>query len=75
MQEHLRRFNGDVHTKEALVAFIRDFIDSEALKRVYAKEDVAAVSDARKLIDGAFEALENEYGIKQPTKPEGNPSR
>lgn len=68
-QAILQRFNGDTHTKEALIEYIHSVIDDEALERVYKKLDVSTVADARKLIDLAFEKLEDEFAIKQP-KPE-----
>lgn len=71
----LRSFNGDVRTKEALIGFILDFIDQEGLRRIYAKEDVTSVADARTLIDGAFEALALEYAIPERPKEPTNVSR
>lgn len=75
--DKLQVFNGDFHTKEALIEFIHEFIDSEALKRIYSDkvEDVYAVADARKLIDGAFEALADHYGIKSTQKETTNQAR
>jgi len=63
----LNRFYNDEHTREELVSFLHDFIDSEGLKRIYNKEDVSAVADARDLIDLAFSELQNQYAPKQKT--------
>jgi len=62
--DRLRTFNGDVATKEALLEFIMDFINEEALKKMYAKQDVSHIGDAVSLVNGAFESLEINYGIQ-----------
>lgn len=71
----LERFNSDLHTKEALVEFIHSFIDTEALRRIYAKENTDAVADARLLIDKAFEQLEITYAIPERKPEQGNQAR
>lgn len=63
----LQSFNGDVNTKEAVIAFIHEYISTEAVRRIYAGESVSGVKDAKELIDGAFESLKEKYAI--PTKP------
>ncbi len=68
MDSYLRQFNGDVRTKEALIAFVADFIDQSALKTIYAKGDVSGYADARTLLNGAFEALAEQYATPTPTK-------
>jgi hypothetical protein len=65
MNEYLRQFNGDYHTKELVKQFILDFINQEALNKMYAKQDVSHISDAVELLNKSFEELENIYGIKQ----------
>lgn len=66
----LRAFNGDIATKEAVMEYVTDFIAEEALKRMFAKEDVAHIADAKTLLDKAFDQLSMTYGIKeQPTEP------
>jgi len=70
MDALLRQFNGDVHTKDALIEYIHLFIADEGIRRIYANEDVSGVRDAKKLIDGAFEALHEQYAI--PNKPKEN---
>lgn len=64
MHDRLRQFNGDVDTKEALLGFIMSFINEEALKKMYDKQDVSHIGDAVSLINGAFESLETTYGIQ-----------
>ena len=60
----LQQFNNDVHLRNEVIAFLNDFIEQEAVKRVYAREDVSAVADAKELVDLAFAELNNLYGIK-----------
>lgn len=65
----LRRFNGDLNTKEALVNFIIEVINDEALEKMYKGESVAHIKDAKNLIDKAFQQLDILYGINiQQTK-------
>lgn len=75
MDNLLRQFNSDYNTKVALLSFIREFIDKEALDKMYKKEDVSHIADANKLIIDAFEHLETLYGIKQQPKETTNQSR
>lgn len=75
MHERLRQFNGDVATKEALLGFIIDFINEEALKKMYAKQDVSHIGDAFSLINGAFESLETKYGIQIKQNPPTNQAK
>jgi hypothetical protein len=63
----LQRFNTDKANKQTLLEYIHDFIDREALKRVYGNESVSSVSEARKLIDLAFENLDIIYA-KEPER-------
>lgn len=63
MDSILRKFNGDIHTKEALLEYIHMCIADEGVRRIYAGEDVAGVKDARKLIDLSFEKLQDQYAI------------
>jgi methyltransferase-like protein len=60
----LRQFNGDVSTKEQLIDFIHEHINSVALEKMYKGDSVAHIKDAKELIDSAFDMLEEMYGIK-----------
>lgn len=75
MNPHLRRFNDDVGTKEALRDYMAYFIGLEGVRRIFARESVDAVADAKELIDKAFEALATEYGIKPQATTPTNDSR
>lgn len=71
----LQSFNADTRTKEELLDFIHEFIARKALERMYRKEDVSHIADAKDLIDGAFEELSNIYEPKPKTKEPTNDSR
>ena len=72
MDEILRKFNGDPHTKGTLVEYLIDFIEQEAIRRIYERKDVTAIADAHELILKAFEQLEVDYGIKVQHKAPTN---
>ncbi len=63
----LQRFQTDEHLRNEVIAFIGNFIEQEAVKRVFDRKDVSAVADAKELIDLAFAELSNLYGIKDKT--------
>jgi len=60
----LKEFHADKHTQAELKAFINQSLDEEALKRVYAGKDTAAVKEARKLIESAFKKLDELFTPK-----------
>lgn len=70
MDSLIRQFNGDEGTKQAVIAYLTNFISDEAVSRVFAKEDVSSVADAKILIDKAFDQMSIDYGITtQPAEP------
>ena len=69
MSNLILQFNGDITTKEAVMEYITDFIAKEGIRRMFAKEDVSHIADAKILLDGAFEQMQIDYGLKQkPTE-------
>lgn len=64
MTDLLRQFNGDISTKEQLIDFIHEHINSTAIEKMYKGDDVSHIKDAKELIDEAFDLLEEMYGIK-----------
>jgi hypothetical protein len=75
MEQLQQEFNLEVHKKEAVLAFIHAFIAEEGVKRMYERKEVAHIADAKELIDGAFDALEQVYGIKDKPDAPTNVSR
>jgi len=67
--KELRDFYNDVTTRENVKAYLTDFLKEEAIRKVFAKEDVSAVSEAKELIDRAWENMEY---IFQPTPKKTN---
>ena len=63
----LNQFTNDVNMRDEVRGFIDAFIDTEAIKRIYAREDVSGIADAKELIELAFNDLINTYGIKDKT--------
>lgn len=47
--------------------YLIDFLKEKAIEKVFDKEDVSAVAEAKELIDDAFENLEVLYG-QEPRK-------
>lgn len=73
--DRLRQFNGDLETKRLLIDFIYDHINVIALERMYRKEDVSHIADAKELIDGAFSSLEETYKINIKQDEPSNQAR
>ena len=63
----LNQFTNDVKMRDEVKGFIDAFIDTEAVKRIYAREDVSAIADAKELIDLAFDDLIKTYAAKVKT--------
>lgn len=68
MSEILRRFNGDVHTKEAVSNYLVEHFKSEIIRRALLKEDVTSLADAILELEKGFEQLAIDYGIKEQSK-------
>lgn len=75
MTDLLRPFQGDFATKEQLIDFIHAHINTTALKRMYEGADVSHIKDAKALIDGAFEELDNMYSLPLKENAPTNNSR
>jgi methyltransferase-like protein len=71
----LERFNGDYQTKEALIEYIHEHINTTALERMYKGDDVTHIKDAKELIDGAFEALREQYSPKVKQHVQANEAK
>lgn len=61
----LLQFATDVHTKDAVFAFLVSYLDKEALERVYAGEETKHIKDARKVLERAFEDLTIQHDTTQ----------
>ncbi len=74
-EQLLQQFTNDPHTRNEVLAFVIDYINNEALEMIYSKEDVSGIADAKKLIEGAFDNLITQYGIKDKTKKSVNKAK
>lgn len=75
MDEVLRKFNGDPHTKEFVKEYISEYIKQEGVIRIFDRKDVSAVADAHELIMKAFEQLSIDYGTHDKPKNPINQSK
>lgn len=75
MSQLLQRFNADERTKEELVDYLTAFIASEGVRRIFNREDVSAVADAKELLDRAFEQLKQDYGAPEQRKAPANEAK
>lgn len=58
----------DKATLEDFKAFYIATLEAETIKRVYKKEDVSGIADARKLLDDVFNKLDDLYKPKVSKK-------
>ena len=58
---NLINFWNDKETKEAVKAYLIQHLTEEAVKRVFAKEPVEAIGEAREVIEGAFNRLDEMF--------------
>ena len=66
----LKQLQGDFNTREELNNFLFASIEREAIRRMYAGEDVSHIKDAKFLIEKAFEELDDIYKpVIQPNEP------
>ena len=68
MEDNLRRFNGDKHTKEDVQKYIISYLEERLIKYAYAGQPVEAIAEAALIVKGAFEQLDIDYAV-----PEDNP--
>ncbi len=71
----LREFVQDKQTKADVLEFFIDYINQFALDKVFKKEDVTGLADAKKIIMDGFEQLETTYGLPTPKAKSTSQSR
>ncbi len=71
----LLQFYNDKDTKENVYNYLIQELEKEAIKRVFEKEDVSAVADAKEIIDNAFANLEVLFDKKAEKKKPINEAR
>lgn len=68
----LRQFTGDYHTKNAVLAYLQDYLEQEIIIRARKGEDVRSLAEAINEIYKAFDNLDIQYGIKQKQNEQVN---
>lgn len=71
----LQEFNNDKDTKKNVQEYLIQFLTEKAVKKVFAKEDVSAVAEAKEMIDEAFDNLELLFKPKRKIKKSVNEAR
>lgn len=56
-------------------AYLEDYLKLVAIERIFEKEDVSGIADAREVIDKAFENLEATYRVASEGKELKNEAR
>lgn len=57
----LRTFYNDIHTREAVKAFLTEQLQNIAVERTFERKDVSGIADAMELINSSFEKLDEMY--------------
>jgi len=71
----LREFYNDHDTRDNVHNYLVEYLEQEAIKKVFAKEDVSAVAEAKEMIDKAFENLSVIFEPKVEKKEITNEAR
>lgn len=61
MDQLLKQFNNDEHTREAVKLFLFAVLEKIALERVYNREDTKDLADAKEIIETMFIELREKY--------------
>lgn len=68
-------FYQDTTTKDNVHCYLIDFLKEEGIRKLFAKEDVSAVAEAKDMIDKAFENMDVIFKKKEEAKPIINEAR
>jgi len=60
----LQEFYNDKDTKENVKMYLIEFLEGIAIKKAFAREDIAGVAEAKELIEKAFDNLDNLFSPK-----------
>lgn len=71
----LIEFYNDKETKDNLHNYLVDYLEKETVKKVFNREDISGVADAKECIDEAFENLEVLFAPKSGGKDIKNEAR
>lgn len=71
----VRRFNGDLSTKKAVLEYLNYYIREYSADKVLSRGDVTGIADAKDIIEKAFTNLEIIYGIPERQQEPSNTAR
>lgn len=71
----LLEFYQDTETRNNVQNYLIDYLKEEALRKLFDKEDVSAVAEAKEMIDKAFENMDVIFQTKLPAKEKPNEAR
>ena len=75
MSKTLQSFHSDKETKNEVYNYLTAYLVIEGIRRMFAKEDTTAVSDAKEIIEKAFANLDVLFSTKVEKKEVINHSR
>ncbi len=75
MSKSLLEFYQDTDTKNNVHSYLVDFLKEEAVRKVFDRENVESVAEAKEMIDKAFENMDVIFKPKQEYKPQINEAR
>lgn len=75
MSKSLQEFNADKDTKNNVHEYVVQFLKEEAVRKIFDKEDVSAVAEAKEMIDKAFDHLDILFMPKVEVKNRINEAR
>lgn len=70
MSNPLGDFHGDSYVKESVKEYLLDFLSKKAIEKVFKREDTSGVTEARQLIDEAFDNLDTMFQSEPKPKIE-----
>jgi hypothetical protein len=71
----LLEFYNDSETRENVYNYLTEFLEKEALKKIFNREDTSGVAEAKEVIDKAFKEMEIMFMPKKENKKIINQSR
>lgn len=71
----LREFYRDKDTRDNVKNYLIEFLEKEAIKKVFKREDVSAIAEAKEMIDKAWDNMSVLFDKKSKKKKQINQSR
>lgn len=71
----LQEFWNDKDTKNNVQEYLINYLKEEAVRKLFDKEDVSAVAEAKEMIDKAFTNMDSMFESKAKAKEQVNEAR